>query len=468
MRFVTDERAGPVKFSLAAVLAMSLVALIAAFVNPYSALVFVWWGCAVAVGHRYVLRSTDVGAGLLAFAFMSALAIVMYLTQLRANPTYYGFSGGVGVGTDDSYFYSLVAYDLPHDFPRRFALAVQWHNYASILKVLVSVHRRLFPSLHPLDLLFFNTCCLSFLPFLVRGIYRELFPADKGDRWAFGMSLVAPFILANGVILMRDGLVATAFAWGLLALLQRRWLLLALALVAVAWLRFETGLMLGGMALVLGLVDFQLDSTRATWQRPDSVLRLTLLGLAGLVVVAGGAKVFWGGDLVGLLFRGDFLKNTIGQSAAVESGTSTFYALSKLPWVLRIPSTLAFYIGSPFLALGALKTQGMWVPRAFLTNIFAMLFPVYAAWFYRGILRVIRSRHRGALAFLVLFLVSMSLITQASMQLRHKIPLQPMFYVLTAFGATTPYAQDRSLGWVLALMVVLVDLLFAFLHLAGG
>ena len=39
------------------------------------------------------------------------------------------------------------------------------------------------------------------------------------------------------------------------ALLQRRWLLLALALVAVGWLRFETGLMLGGMVLVLGLVD---------------------------------------------------------------------------------------------------------------------------------------------------------------------------------------------------------------------
>lgn len=456
------------KLSLTTAVALSAVALLTALVSPHSALVLVWWGTLVALVYRVSLGSSDVGPVLRVFAFYSLLAVVLYKTQLWTNPAYYGFSGGNGVGTDDSFFYSLAAYDLPFDFPRRFAIAAQRHNYADLLKVLLAVHRRIFPSLHPLDLLFFNTAVLSFLPFATRELHRSVFPGDRGDRWAWGMALVAPFILANGVILMRDGLVATVFVGGLVTALRRRWLSFLLLLAATSWLRVQSGVMLGVMAVTMVLTWRELDETRADWRRAGSGLRLILTGSGLLLLVLVAVQVTLRPDWFGLAFRGDFLRSTIGVSAKVDTGTSTFYALSQLPVFLRLPLSLLFYIGSPFLALASLKTHGLWIPRAFLTNVFALLFPLYAAWFYRGLMRVVRERHRGALVLVLLFVVSMSLVTQASMQMRHKIPLQPIFYILAAYGVTSPFGQDRSLGWFIALTVVAMDIVFNILPLVAG
>ncbi len=450
---------------------MVFVAMMATVISPHSGIVMLWWGMLAVAGHRFLLGETDVGPGLGVFAFYCLLAIVLYQTQLWTNPQYYGFSGDGNlrsVGTDDSYFYSLVAYDLPIDFPIRNVLAAQRHHYSDALAVLVKVHRRVFPGLHPLDLLFFNTFGLSFLPFLTKKIYQNLFPDDPGDRWAFLMTLIAPTILASGVILMRDGLLAVTFSATLLLVLRRRWFLVLLPLVATFWLRKETGLLLVGVGGAMGLAQTQLVDYRRRWRRPDSVMRVALISVALLVVAVILVRVFMNLDWWKLLYRAAFLRTTIGHNMAADSGTSTFYVLSNLPVPLRIPLTLLFYLGSPFLALGALKSKGLWVPRAFLDNSFALLFPLFAAWFYRGVLRVFRTRHRGALVFMLLFLASVSLITQASMQQRHKIPLQPMFYVLTAYGVATPFKSDRSFGWLVALLVILVDLVFNALQLMGG
>ncbi|MFT5232987.1 MAG: hypothetical protein ACI9UK_000547 [Candidatus Krumholzibacteriia bacterium] len=459
------------KFSLTSALVMTFVLFLTVLISPHTGFVFLWWGLVAASCHWLIWRKANVGRVLLVYACYSLLAIIIYKTQLWTNPAFYGFSGdGLlnSVGTDDSFFYSLVAYDLPHDFPRRFAIGVQSHRYADLLSILVAAHRRVFPSLHPLDLIFFNTSVLAFFPFFVRQIYCALFVADRGDRWAFVMSAVAPFLLANGVILMRDGLVATVFAGGIMAVQQRRWWWLGLFAVATAWLRPQNGVMLLTIVVALGLSDRYLDEWRQRWRRRDALMRLTIqcfgVLLASLVIVQGVFHVAWWE----MLFRGDFLRNYVGQGAAQDSGTSTFYTLSQLPLLARLPMTLIFYLGSPFFSIGAFRDQGLWVPRVFLTSIFPLLFPIYAAWFYRGVLRVVRSRHIGALIFLLLFLLNLSLITQASMQLRHKIPLQSMFYVMVAAGITTPYNQDRSIGWLVAIAVVLLNLVFNLLQLAGG
>ncbi len=459
------------KFSLTSALVMALVGLITAVISPHTVFVFLWWGIIAAIIHRLLWREVNVGPVLVVYGLYSLLAIVIYKTQFWTNPAFYGFSGdGVlnSVGTDDSYFYSLVAYDLPFDFPRRFAIAVQDHPYADLLSVLVMFHRRIFPTLHPLDLIFFNTCVLAFFPFFVRAIYSGLFGRDRGARWAFAMSAGAPFVLSNGVILMRDGLVASVFAGGLMAIQQRRWRWLVVFLAATAWLRPQNGVMLMLVVIVLGLADRQLDTKRHNWQRTDGKLHFLAQGAGLLAFGVIAIQIVFQGAWWELLFRGDFLRDFVGQGAALESGTSTFYVLSQLPLALRLPTTLIFYLGSPFFAIGSFRDQGLWVPRAFLTAIFPLLFPVYAAWFYRGVLRVVRSRHIGALIFLLLFLLNLSLVTQASMQLRHKIPLQSMFYVLVAAGITTPYSQDRSLGWLIALAVVLLNLVFNLMHLVGG
>jgi len=458
------------KFSLAAALAMSAVALLTGLISSHTVFVFLWWGGVVAIGHRYVLGERRVGPGLLVFAFYCLVTMILYKTQLWTNPTYYGFSGDGGlnsVGSDDSFFYSLVAYDLPFDFPTRFAVATQHHNYADMLGLVVAVHRRIFPGLHPLDLLYVNAFGLSFLPFFVRRIYRALFAEETGERWAFGMSLVAPYILSGSLILMRDGLVAVGFAGGIYALYSRRWLLMAVMIGLAAWLRLQSGAMLVAILMVLGVFDSQLDAEHRGWRRPDSVFRVSWLLIGLLVLSLVGVQIAFGSGWWHTLFRGDFLLTYVGQKAGRDSGTSTFNTLSHLPWLVRIPTTLAFYLGSPFLAVSTVRAKGLWVPTAFLVALYGLFFPVYAGWLYRGVARIFRARHRGALVFLILFLGNLSVLTQASMQLRHKIPLHPMLYVLVAYGVATPYHQDRSLGWLATVGVLAMIVVYNFLPFLG-
>ena len=99
-----------------------------------------------------------------------------------------------------------------------------------------------------------------------------------------------------------------------------------------------------------------------------------------------------------------------------------------------------------------------------MTNTFALVFPFYAALFTRGILRAIKSRHVVALALLAVFILDMILVSQASMQLRHKIPLMSMFYILVGYGATSPYDQHRSIGWMAAVLVVAANFVVALLQ----
>ena len=100
-----------------------------------------------------------------------------------------------------------------------------------------------------------------------------------------------------------------------------------------------------------------------------------------------------------------------------------------------------------------------------MANAFALLFPLYAALFTRGVMRAFKSKHVVALALLCVFLLNLILVSQASMQLRHKIPLMPMFYILMGYGATSPYKEHRQFGWAVAALVVAADILVTLMQL---
>src|SRR5512145_3359201 len=52
-------------------------------------------------------RRLDVAAACGVFSFYVLATLMLYWTQRWALPEYHGFSGGLGVGTDDSFFFSI-------------------------------------------------------------------------------------------------------------------------------------------------------------------------------------------------------------------------------------------------------------------------------------------------------------------------------------------------------------------------
>jgi len=439
------------------VVGLALLTVAVGLVSPYSTIVLVWW-CGLAWGAGSLLFGPEGGARQLrVFGFYAALALVLYLTQRWAIPGYYGFSGGIGVGADDSYFYSLATDDLPFDFPFRYALAVQHHPYGMMLRGLAHLQRLVLTSLHPLDLLFFNVFGLSFLPLFVRSLYLRIVGEETGARNVFWMCVVAPYVLANGVILMRDGLVAMAFAGALWACVKRRWFVLVICLALAFWLRIASGLMLVGIVIGFGTVRYYTQAENGRWRRPDSLYRVILVLLAVLAVALVGAELIFHYPWWERVFRSGFLNSFVRNSVAMDSGTTTFYTINKMPGIVRVPLAFIFYLGSPFLQLSALANDGVVVPRAVLTTGFALLFPFYAAWFFRGVLRAWRTGQRVLQAMALMYIFDLTLVSQASMQMRHKIPLMALFYLLVAYGSNTPYNQDRRWGWVITVLVIVVD-----------
>ena len=450
---------------LSVAVAFSLLLFVTAVVSTQSTVALLLWGGVGFLVQRFLFRGRQEFDWTAVFVFYSWAALILFLAQLWTYPECLGFSGpGYGTGTDDSYFYSKVARGLPWDFPVRPGYFLSAHPYSDFLRVTGTPLALIFSKSHPLDFLYFNTFGLSILPLLVAGISTAFFRDRRTTRAVFWMVLLCPFILSSSIILMRDGWVATMFAGAIYCALKKRWLVMLIFMAGTLYLRLASGFMLAGSLLVLGPIYFSSDSGSGRWHRPDGFLRFTFpVAVIGLALVVG-VSMYLGFNRWDEIFRSDFLNTTLKNSAARDSGTSTFYQLSQLPWPVRVPLALVFYIGSPFLSLQSLRSSGMWIPRSFLDNTFALAFPLYAAFFTRGVLRALKSRHVIALALLAVFIFDMILVSQASMQLRHKIPLMPLFYMIVGYGVTSPYDEHRSFGWLAAVLVVAADFLVTVLQ----
>ena len=93
-----------------------LVLFATSFVNMTSVFSLLFYSLIFSVLWKSVLKWPDLIQGLGVFVFYAALTLGLYQWQLVVNPEYFGFSGGLGVGGDDSFFYSLAAPQLPANF----------------------------------------------------------------------------------------------------------------------------------------------------------------------------------------------------------------------------------------------------------------------------------------------------------------------------------------------------------------
>ena len=183
--------------------------------------------------------------------------------------------------------------------------------------------------------------------------------------------------------------------------------------------------------------------------------RPTGIGIAKSVIFTAVALAMFtlfgeqSGDSQGIqLFRQGYVEGMLTRSSIKDTGTSTFFLISNLPIFLRLPLAFVFFLGSPFLSLSSLQVDGVWVPRHFMANAYAIMFMIYVAWFCRGILRAFRERHLMMTILILVICVDLMIVSQASMQLRHKLAIMPLFYLAVGYGASTWHRGDRSLAWL--------------------
>lgn len=424
---------------LLAVLFASMVVVATAFASLHSVISLAFFLVLLLLIWRFGLRWRGSGQAVAVFFLYAGYTLALYAWQYIVVPDYFGFSGGLGIGTDDSYFYSLVAPAVPEEMPVREYLWRRTHSFAALLSVFSGLFVRLYGELHPLDLLFVNAMVLTFVPFLARNVAHRVTGNLSSARFTFWATLFCPFLISNSLILIREGWVTLAYIGAFYSVLSRRYVLLSLMLAGATYLRFEAGLLLAfstGTLLILTSITLD-DAGRVIGERWRSLsavaftsMALLAAGVAALFII-GPQNIFT--SLAGVLYRGEFLESFIAPAGGSEGG-GTFYRIHQLPWYLSTPLGFAFFLGSPFFNLRDLAIDGGIVPRVLLMNLFAVLFIWYSAYFARATVRVVRFGRPLVVVIFVIFVFDVLLLSQASLQLRHKVALMPLFYVILGYG----------------------------------
>lgn len=429
-----------------------LVLLVTAVLNLGSVLSLIFYAVMFSLIWRFALKWSNLLRGVSVFFLYSALTMGLFAWQFYTNPEYFGFSGGPGVGTDDSFFYSLVAPDLPADFPVRDGFWLRSHNYTNILGVVAAALAFLRLDMHPLDLLFFNVLGLSFVPFFAARVAFQATQDARAAAFACTATLICPFLITNSLILIRDGWMALCFIGALYFLMKRRYLMLSLTLMLAVYLRFEAGLLLlASISLYVGLIKNrktgvagEVAATRRSLPRMLVILLLPFVALIFCIILIGPTTFI--NIAAGLAYREGFLETFIAASTNTGSG-GTFYKINQFPWFISIPLGFLFFLGSPFFTLSGLISDGEYIPRMVLANLFSLMFIFYFAFFIRGVVRVLTSSNAIMGVLVIIFLIDVLVLSQASMQIRHKVALMPMFYVIAAYG----FVYKRSVPWIAGL-----------------
>jgi len=413
---------------------------------------------------RVIDRRMSVTAAVGVFSFYALATLTLYWTQRWALPNYFGFSGGLGVGTDDSFFFSMASPVLPEGFPFRPNYFLSNHPYGLFLRLFGVPMYRLYGSVHPLDLLFLNTAGLALMPFLTFKATRAITNDDKAARVAFVLSLLCPFTMANGAILIRDGFMSTFFVGSLYGLVSRRFVLMSVMLLGAAFLRLpQAMLFVGSFWLIAMSAWFGGDRLPGTW-RPGwlsaSALLIAPLAVAATAFLVLGSALLDRFTVIQGFFRESFLGEFVLNQALQDPGTATFYAINQLALPLRLPLAFLFYFGAPHLALDTLVLKGALIPRQVLTALFALLSIVYTGFFVRGAMRAWDTRNTLLLGSILTYCIDLLILSQASMQVRHKVALLPLFYIIVAYGLRYRQRDAVTVGLAASFAMGAIELLF--------
>jgi hypothetical protein len=88
------------------------------------------------------------------------------------------------------------------------------------------------------------------------------------------------------------------------------------------------------------------------------------------------------------------------------------------------------------------------------------MFIAYAGFFLRGIIRAFDARNALLLGIVLTFCIDLLILSQASMQVRHKVALMPLMYIVVAYGYRYRQRDAVLLGLLFSFGVGAVELLY--------
>lgn len=374
----------------------------------------------------------------------SLLTILFICLQSYIYPDSYGTTSLLGSATDDNYFFTLVADNIPFNmYVERDFFYMYTNPYSDFIRKIT------FHSInYPIDVVFFNSIIASFLVLAVKRLVGLVSLNEESQIVASNLTLFCPFFLMNGgAIFVRDTLVALLFVYSLMCVLtQRRFIWLLVCIVQI-WLRPGTGLILAFLSFCFYLIHVR-TRIKLTFIIFILILFIFLVWLFySQIILDFGVK--YGITVYGRELYED-INNDHGENAILMFiYNQQFFAKAFL-------GTVYFFI-YPFFYIKFFEYPYFDL-RAFLLSV---VYPVYMIWVnYRlFILILFRKIFDKAKVFLFLYFLGLALISLYSLETRHKTAILPLVYISIAI-----YPNIGIVSWRKK-MVLFSGSIFVFLSL---
>lgn len=399
----------------------------------------------------FVFLSKDFFKNFLVLQLYVFLAILIFQIQKYAIPDWYGFSGDYGgVGTDDSRFYGGVTTNISSiPYGARSYLGMD-HNFVTFLKFIYP-----FQINHPLSIIIPNLLGICFIPHFT---YKTAFSLTKDFRvseLAFKLVLICPFILSNGLILMRDGWSSFFLILGLYHFFEGNFIKYIIALFFLISIRLGTGI------LLLIVPFFYLYNFFLSGNIKKVFIKVLLFTLFLLILISVGLPFLIEYSVsrgISGFGRQEFVENFIAKA----DDSSIVYVIYNLPFYLKLPFGFAFFLLLPYLKV-EFFTQGFFNIR---NIMFTILMPIlnifYFKYFFSGIYYAISNNKKNIRKVIFIYLFLILIVSQLSIQPRHKTALMPLFYILVAYGFVNNTKMSRLIGILIMFSLILIQIIILF------
>jgi len=303
-----------------------------------------------------------------------------------------------------------------------------------------------------IDLLLVSILAISFIPIFVSRFSDLMFSAKQIKNVSYVISLFCPFLLINSVILYRDGWIAFFFIGALYFFYKKNYFFTFVFLIGELYFRLGSGLLLSFFILMLWIRQFLLSKNYLE-TKVIMILSSIIVGVIFLVVIFPYLDQYVTSKLGGnLFFRKDFLDKHLLSVTSNQGVSSGMVALYSAPFPIRFLGGILFFLVAPIFSLNYLYSiHGIfWIKQA-IVLIFPFLMLFYIAWFIRGLIYAISRKDHNVLILYIIYFFSIVIISQISLQIRHKVMLMPLFYVLVAYGFCFKTKIGTQLGIISSL-----------------
>lgn len=394
----------------------------------------------------HVLCRNEKNDLLFSYHFYLLCAVVFYLIFKSQFPLYMGMTGEEGVfGTDDCRFYAQVVGGEGVKYNIMVSI-IDLMPYSIFLKILYP-----FKVYTPLNILTPSLLFTAYLPIYVRRLSLLLTNDYKIGEISFLYSLLCPFTLYFGCIILRESFTALMVVAGLCYFVEKKFVPLLVCIIALAWVRFGTlSFLICGMII---LYRFRLK--RKT--RTDFYFMLLLTVVVTLFYLSFPfIQEFSGGKL-----ESGIIRSTEGE----RYEDSTIGKLMEMPFPLNIFLSSLFFIFIPLFGIPH-PNHGHYlvgsVFQGFLTPLF--MFFLWKNIFNASLVALYEKHSESAKKILYLVLLFALLLGTISMQSRHKTVLFPFLCMLAAYGKVYYYKRFDGFSVLLASIVIVPMIIMAIIN----